>query len=138
MSAPRRRGGSSAGSALLEALVALAIAGVALLFLVGLLAHDLRLTTRAAAQREAFAALEAVVAGLRAGTLPLRDATWTADDPPPGVSLPSGRGVTLSLQIDEEEVLDLWTVRATVRYRAWNETQERTLLTRVWRPLARG
>ena len=135
MAALRRRGSPTAGAVLLEALVAVAIAGVALLFLVGLLVHEVRLVTRAAGQREAFAALEAVVAGVRAGALPLRDATWT-EPAPPWVPLPAGRGVVLWLEVAPAGVPDLWDVTATVRYAAWNEVQSRQLATRVWRPTA--
>ena len=136
MTAPRRRG-RSAGSALLEALVALALVGVALLFLVGLLVHDLRLAVRGARQREAFASLEAAVAGLRAGALPLQDGQWTPADAPDWLVLPEGDAVELAVAVEEDE-RDLWTVVATVRYAAWNEPQSRTLVTRIWSPAAGG
>ena len=129
----RRRSRDATGAVLLEALVALALAGVAVMFLVGLLVHELRLGSRASRQSEALAALEAVVAGARVGALPLREASWT-EPAPPWVPLPAGRGVTLWLEVAPAGVADLWTVTATIRYVAWNEVQSRTLTTRVWRP----
>jgi type II secretory pathway pseudopilin PulG len=123
---------TSAGVALLEVLIALAIAGIALLFLVGLLMQDLRLERRAASQREAFACLEAALAGVRVGALPLVDDHWT-ESQPPWVQLPSGRGVVLRLQV-VPEARELWTVTAQVRYLAWNEPRTLELATRVWRP----
>jgi Tfp pilus assembly protein PilV len=134
--APRRRWvgqRAAAGAALLEALVALAVAGVALLFLVGLLAHEARLASRAAAQTEALAALEGVLAGVRAGAIPLADATWEAPEPP-WVPLPRRRRAALWLEVRPAGVADLWDVTVTVRYTAWNEVQTRALATRVWRP----
>lgn len=128
----RHRG--SSGAALVEALVALAIVGVALLFLVGLLAQDLRLEQRAAGQREALACLEAVLAGVRTGGVPLADAAWT-DSQPPWVRLPPGRAAVLRLEVERETaVAGLWRVTAHLRYQAWNEPRTLELATRVWRP----
>jgi type II secretory pathway pseudopilin PulG len=135
MDAPDRRGRRAAGSALLEALVALAIVGVALLFLSGLLTHEARLTLRAERQREALEALEGVLAGVRSGALPLRDAIWTEAEPP-WVRLPPGRP-TLRLEVRRAGDADLWDVTVSIRYVAWNQHQTRTLATRVWRPSAR-
>ena len=133
MPAARRAGGPCAGAALLEALVALAIVGVALLFVAGLLGHEARLAARAAGQREAFAALEAALAGVRAGALPLRDVTWEAAEPP-WVRLPETGRPVLWLEVERTEVPDLWDVEVTIRYAAGGELQSRTLASRVWRP----
>ena len=133
MPACRRAGAPCAGAALLEALVALAIVGVALLFVAGLLAQEARLAARAAAQREAFRALEAVLAGVRTGAVPLRDDSWDAPEPP-WVRLPEGGRPVLWLAVEPTGVPDLWDVEATIRYPAASELQTRALATRVWRP----
>lgn len=133
MPACRRGGAPNAGAALLEALVALAIVGVALLFVAGLLAHEARLAARAAGQREAFTALEAVLAGVRAGALPLRDTSWEAPEPP-WVPLPERGRPVLWLAVAATGVPDLWDVEVTIRYAAAGELQTRALATRVWRP----
>jgi type II secretory pathway pseudopilin PulG len=130
---PSRRRRAAAGSALVEALVAAALVGVALLLVVALLTLSARLTARADGQRAALAALEAVLEGVRAGALPPVDRQWTEAEPP-WVPLPSGRGATLSLRVLPTGLAGLWELEATIRYRAGRDPQTRTLTTRAWRP----
>lgn len=129
MSAGRRRG--ARGAVLLEALVAAAVVAMALLFVMALLAHEARLTAAAPAQRRAFHALEAVLEGVRAGALPLADATFRDPEPP---WVPLAPQATLWLDVRPTELDDLWEVEATIRYRAGRDLQRRSLTTRVWRP----
>jgi Tfp pilus assembly protein PilV len=121
---------------LIEALVAVAIVGIALLFVVGLLAHEARLTARAAGQRDAFRLLEAALEGIRAGAVPLEDATYS-DPLPPFLPVPVRRGAVLWIEVEkagDPPVKDLWQVTATVRYRAGRDILERRVTTRMWLP----
>ena len=129
-----RRG--AAGVALVEALVAVAIVGIALLFVVGLLAHEARLTARAAGQHEALMLLEAALEGIRAGAVPLADATYS-DPLPPWLPSPARRGAVLWIDVEpvgSPRVRDLWEVSATVRYRAGRDILRRSVTTRMWLP----
>ena len=126
--APRR----AAGAVLIEALVAAALIGFALLFLIALLAHEARLTARAAGQREAYMLLEAAVEGMRAGTVPLLSATYT-EPVPPWLPIPERRGAVLWVEVTPLEVANLSEVTATVRYRAGRDVLERSVTTRLWK-----
>src|ERR1044072_5997994 len=104
----------------MEALVAAAIVGIALLFVVGILAHEARLTARAAGQRDAVTLLETALEGIRAGGVPLEDATH-AEPNPPWRPPPERRGALLGIGVKRPgapPVRDLYEVKATVRYRA--------------------
>ena len=129
MSAGRRRG--ARGAVLLEALVAAAVVAVGLLFVMALLAHEARLAAAAPAQRRAFHALEAVLEGVRAGAVPLADATFRDPEPP---WVPLAPRATLWLEVRPTALDDLWEVEAIIRYRAGRDLQRRSLTTRVWRP----
>jgi Tfp pilus assembly protein PilV len=120
--------------ALIEALVAATVAGIALLFLVALLAHEARLITRAAGQREALACVEGAIEGLRAGALPLATLTYTTPAPP-WVTLPR-HGGTLWLVVMPAPTgpPGLWEVTATVRYVAGHDVQMRSVSTMLWQP----
>ena len=121
--------------ALIEALVAATVAGIALLFLVALLAHEARLITRAAGQREALACLEGALEGLRAGALPLATATYTTPAPP-WVVLPRHSGTLWVLVVPPGpgRPPNLWEVTATVRYLAGHDLQMRSVSTKLWQP----
>ena len=128
---------SASGVALVEALVAAAIVGIALLFVVGLLAHEARLTARAAGQRDAFRLLEAALEGIRAGALrPVVGTTTYTEAAPPWLPIPSRRGAVLWIDLApvEPPVKDLWEVTATVRYRAGRDILRRSVTTRMWLP----
>ena len=129
MSAAGRSG--AGGAALLEALVAAAVVAVGLMFVMALLAHEARLSVAGPAQRRAFHALEAVLEGVRAGAVPLSDATFLDPEPP---WVPLAPRATLWLDVRPTELDDLWEVEATIRYRAGRDLQRRSLTTRVWRP----
>jgi len=131
-----RRRRSAAGAVLIEALVAAAIVGIALFFVIGLLAHEARLTARAAGQHDALMLLEAALEGIRAGAVPLGDATYT-DPVPPWLPIPLQRGAVLWIEVQKvgnPPVKDLWEVKATVRYRAGRDILLRSVTTRMWLP----
>lgn len=124
---------AAAGAVLIEALVAAAIIGIALLFVVALLAHESRLTARAAAQHEAFELLEAALESIRAGVVPLEDAVYS-DPLPPWLPIPAARGALLRIEVGpvDPPVRDLWQVTATVHYRAGLDVLRRSVTTRMW------
>jgi hypothetical protein len=122
----------AAGAVLIEALVAAALIGFALLFLIALLAHEARLTARAAGQRDAYMLLEAAVEGMRAGAVPAVTATYT-EPVPPWLPIPARRSATLWVEVTPLDVADLVEVTATVRYRAGRDLLERSVTTRLWR-----
>lgn len=127
---------AASGVALIEALVAAAIVGIALLFVVGLLAHEARLTARAAGQHDAVMLLETALEGIRAGAVPLEDATYS-EARPPWLPIPERRGAVLWIEVKEAgdpAVRDLYEVKATVRYRAGRDILWRSLTTRMWLP----
>ena len=65
--------GRPSGFTLLEALVALALLGVALLMGMQLIVQTPRVVRRLDAERQAFRALEATLEGLRSSSTPLQD-----------------------------------------------------------------
>lgn len=135
----RRARRGDAGAVLVEALVAAVIVGMALLFLVALLAHESRLTARAAGQRDAVMLLEAALEGIRAGAVrmpPTMDTTDTYTEPvPPWLPIPRGAVLWIRREaIDGPPVNDLYQVKAEVRYRAGRDILQRSLTTRMWLP----
>lgn len=114
--------------------MAVAIIGVALLFLVALLAHEARLTARAAGQREAYMLLDAAIEGLRAGAIPLETATYT-DPAPPWLPIPRRRGAALWITVEPapDGIDDLYLVTAAVRYRTGRDLQARSMTTKIWK-----
>jgi Tfp pilus assembly protein PilV len=136
MQSRARRWRPAAGVVLIEALVATAIVGITLLFVVGLLAHEARLTARATGQHDALMLLEAALEGIHAGAVPCEAATY--EDPmPPWLPIPLRRGAVLWIEVQkvgDPPVRDLWEVKATVRYRAGRDILQRSLTTRMWRP----
>ena len=119
--------------ALVEALVAATIVAIALLFLVGLLAHESRLTARAAAQREVLTLLEAALEGVRAGAV--EAGTFTVPEPP-FKPIPRQLGATLWITIAPVEgVPGVVEATAEVRYRVRGDLLRRSLTTRVWTPV---
>jgi Tfp pilus assembly protein PilV len=134
MSSARRRRGD-AGAVLIEALVAAVIVGIALLFLVALLAHESRLTARANGQRDAVMLLEAALEGIRARQVPLpvgRTDTYTEPDPR-WLPIPSGAVLWIEAR-QVTPVRYLYEVTATVRYRVGRDILSRSLTTRTWLP----
>jgi type II secretory pathway pseudopilin PulG len=115
---------------LIEALVAVAVIGVALLFLVALLAHEARLAARAPAQRAAEQLLELAIEEMRAGLLPIESTSFSsaAEWSP----LAGHGGTVMWIVATELDAPNLWEVTVKVRYRAGRDLLERSLTTRVW------
>jgi len=116
--------------------VAVAVIGVALLFLVALLAHEARLAARAPAQRAAEQLLELAIEELRADILPLKEGETIYAD---GAEWPAlvGHGGTVvwidAMQLPELDYAhNLWEVTVKVRYRAGRDLLTRSLTTRIW------
>lgn len=120
------------GFVLLEALVAVAIVGVALLFLTGLLQSELRLDQRAREQQLALRALESAVEGIRAGVL-VKSKDYDAPEPP-FVVFPPGADSHLSITISNGSLPGLSNVLVKVRFRHGPDLVERSLGSRVWMP----
>jgi hypothetical protein len=98
-----------------------------------LLAHEARLSARAAGQRRALFALEAVLEGVRVGAV-RSETTVFLEAQPPWVPLPDRAVLWLERREAVPPVRGLFEVEATIRYRAGRDLQTRTLTTRVWRP----
>jgi len=125
------------GFVLLEALVAMAVVGVALLFLTTLLQHELRLDQRAREQELALRALESALEGVRAGAFPLSEPHQSYDTAaPPFIALPPGRGSILFIDVSKAPagapLIGLYDVLVTVRFRHGSDLVQRSLGTRVW------
>jgi prepilin-type N-terminal cleavage/methylation domain-containing protein len=80
-SLPPHRASQSSGFTLLEAVVALAILGVALLLGMALVIQLPRDVRRLDAERQAMRAMEATLEGMRAGTLPVETCEPTNNPP---------------------------------------------------------
>jgi hypothetical protein len=115
--------------------VAASLVAVALLLAVALLTHSARQRWRADAQREAFASLEAVIEGVRAGELALDDAEWRRPYPP-WVRLRRGAVMKLDVRPPEGEAagVEVCELEVSIRYPVDRGVQTRTLVTRLYRP----
>lgn len=129
---PRRRCGA-AGFTLIETLVALAVLALVLLAGVALLANHRRALVRLAAEREATAAVGAVLEGIRAGAVPL-----TPDEGPVALAPPfagvRARGLRLWVETREAGEPGLWEVEVRAGYLAAGAPRRRSMKTLVWRP----
>lgn len=118
------------GSILVESLVALVLLSVALLMGLPLLFGQPAAVRRLDAQRVALGALDSTLEALRTGALPLEAARYgagTPDDPVVWVEVePEARPAGLY----RVELRAVYQVRSKVR----NQTFERRIETRVWRP----
>lgn len=125
-------GHRQSGFTLIEALFALALIGVALLLGLSLIWQQPRIQKRLAARQQALRAAEAVLEGVRAGTVPLV--------PGGGRAAPGGR-VTggaeeplLRMTVEDDRALpDLKHVTVSAHYRVWGETRSVRVETMVWR-----
>src|SRR5688500_5548948 len=129
----RANAAGAGGAVLLEALVAIAVVGVALLFLVAVVAHESSLTLRADAHRDATRLLEATVEALRARALPLESADYSTAQLP-WLPIPERRGAVLWVDVIPLDIEGLYEVEATVRYEAGRHLLRRSLTTRLWMP----
>ena len=120
------------GASLLEALVALALVGVALLMGMALYAQQRRIEQRLAAQRDADRALASVLEAARAG-LPL--VSGPLDAAPFVGSAAAPPALTLAVEPDDADPSGrLLRVRVIAVYTVAGHPFRRTLESLVWRP----
>jgi prepilin-type N-terminal cleavage/methylation domain-containing protein len=133
MSLPRVPSGSGRpnGFTLLEALVALAVLGIALLLGMQLLIQVPRVVRRLDAERQAFRALEATLESLRASGGPTEDEElshfFTAAGTPAPLEL------TVSVHVEPGRLPGLYHVTLTTHYTVLNVTYTKRLETMFWR-----
>lgn len=128
---PPSRGFSSArGFSLTEALVALAIVGLALLLGLGLVFQQQRTLLRLEARAEADAALGDALEQLRAGAWPL-----VSGPVPVGVDAGAAEELTVVVLVTlAEPPADLYRGRLLARYTVAGEVEARMVETQFWRP----
>lgn len=125
-----RAPGRAAGFTLVEALVALAILGLALLLGLGLLWQQKRVLMRLEARQTADHALAEALETLRSGAVPL------ASGPVPvAVSSGAARDLGVFVRITPAEPPPgLYRGQVLVRYTVAGERRSRTVETQFWRP----
>jgi type II secretory pathway pseudopilin PulG len=123
---------SSGGWSLVEALVALALVGIALMLDLGLQAQSREIDARLAAEAEILRRAEAVIESVRAGWHPLRSG---AVDPSFAWPLPGDPDLSMILMVDKTEVTSLCrvTVRGQMGARR-GPPHDVQLSTLIWQP----
>lgn len=129
---PRRRRVAT-GFSLIETLVALAVLTLVLLAGVAAVTHHRRALVRLAAEREATAAVGAVLEGIRAGAVPLSPDGGPASLPPPIAGI-RARGLRLWVETRKTPDHGLWEVEVRASYLAVGAPRQRSVKTLVWRP----
>ncbi len=127
---PRR---GAAGFSLIETLVALAVLALVLLAGIAAVTGHRRALVRLAAEREATAAVGAVLEGVRAGAVALAPDQGPAALPPP-VAGGRARGLRLWVETRETPEHGLWEVEVRASYLAAGAPRWRSVKTLVWRP----
>jgi prepilin-type N-terminal cleavage/methylation domain-containing protein len=133
MSLPRVPSGPGRpnGFTLLEALVALAILGIALLLGMQLLIQVPRVVRRLDAERQAFRALEATLESLRASGGRLQDMDLSGFRTAAGT--PAPKELTVSVEVEPTDKPGLYHVTLTTHYTVLNVTYTKRLETMLWR-----
>lgn len=123
---------SGEGWSLLEALVALALVGIALMLDLGLQAQSREIDVRLAAEAEILRRAEAVVESVRAGWHPLKSG---AVDPALAWPSPADPSLSMILMVESTEVTSLCrvTVRGQMRARR-GPPHDVALTTLIWQP----
>ena len=119
------------GFTLLEALVALAILGIALLLGMQLLIQAPRVVRRLDAERQAFRALEATLESLRASGGPLEDEELSHFFTAAGTPAPAE--LTVSVEVVPGSLPGLYHVTLTAHYTVLNVAYKKRLETLFWR-----
>ena len=120
------------GFTLVEALVGLAILGIALLMSLSVLWAVVRGLERLRAERRATREIEAVLESVRAGAMPLE--TGQAGPLLPELPEPAAEDLLVWMEVEPAAAADLWVVAVTARYAVRGRPRERTVETMVWRP----
>lgn len=118
---------SERGFALVETIATVALVGLTVMAASSMTAVHPVATDRLEAQREMLRALDAVLEGVRSGTIP---AVSGSVEPP----IPVRRGLSLQLDVDESDVPDLLRCSATARCTVRGRPTTRSLHTAMWRP----
>jgi type II secretory pathway component PulJ len=121
-------GSISSGSGLLEAVVALAIVGMAILVATNALQSHAMLLQRSAVREELLHAAEDVLEQLRGGVLPLDGRTAEASS----ATVPGGARTVVS--VEPLDIEGLYRVTVTARASLPGEPLAVELTTMVWRP----
>ncbi len=129
---PRRRCGG-AGFSLIETLVALAVVALVLLTGIAVLTNHRRALVRLTAEREATAAVGAVLEGIRAGAVLLTPEAGPAALAPPFAGV-HARGLRLWVETREAGEPGLWEDEVRASYLAAGSPRRRNVKTLVWRP----
>lgn len=124
-----RRGGARTGYALIEAMLALAITGMAILAATGLVQSHGALVRRAAVQQELLRSAEDVLEQLRGGVRPLR----SDNDVKPLIAAGEALRRTVVV-VDALQPEGLYRVSVTARASVPGESLSVELATMVWRP----
>lgn len=119
------------GFTLLEALVALALLGVALLLGMQLVIQTPRVLRRLDAERQAFRALEATLEGLRSSNTPLENEDLQGFLTAAGSPAPDN--LTVSVLVEPGDLPGLYHVTLTASYTVLNVPYKKRLETLFWR-----
>jgi len=119
------------GFTLLEALVALAILGIALLLGMQLLIQVPRVVRRLDAERQAFRALEATLESLRASGGPVEDEELSHFFTAAGT--PAPEELKVSVRVEAADKPGLYHVTLTAYYTVLNVPYKKRLETLFWR-----
>lgn len=122
------------GFTLLEALVALAILGVAMLLGMALVLQNPRIVRRTDAERQAFRAMESTLEAVRAGVIPLQ--TSQLDGFVTAVGTPAPKDLLIDMEVVPTELQGLFEVSLSASYRVERRTIVKRLRTMVWSPPA--
>jgi prepilin-type N-terminal cleavage/methylation domain-containing protein len=123
---------AAAGFSLLECLIALLLVGFAILMATALLNTMTTTAARLAAQQELLRNVETVLAGVRAGALPLSSGPIAVD---PGMSSAPVSDLRLALDVEPGSLPDLYQVTVHARCSfLQNRPLHRSVTTLVWRP----
>ena len=121
------------GFTLLEALVALALLGVALLLGMELVLQNPRMVRRMDGERQAFRAMESTLEAVRAGAISLQTSDLDGFTTAVGSPAPKDH-LAICMQVDPTELPGLYQVTLRARYTADARKVQKELQTMVWSP----
>jgi len=127
----RRRSQHEGGFTLLEAVIAMAVFGFAILVAAGFLDAQISAARRLEARADLLRAAEAVLESVRGGALPLESAAVALGDEFRPLS---AIRVATAVEVRPCELEGLYEVEAVARTVVRSEAMAVSLTTRVWRP----